>query len=153
MQKDLATRHQELYVLKKASFPKTYNNTKKFSFKIKEEKLDITKELVETGEVKAYKEIYVKNKTFTIPIKYEELVIENTPSVSKDYQSDTKSANIIRIPLSEEQVEFKKHTVILEDVSIYSEKIDCIEHIEEILKKEKYKLKTNGSPKIINKLN
>ena len=43
---------------------------------------------------------------------------------------------VIRIVLSEEQVEFTKHRVALEDVSIYKQLIKDIKHIEETLRRE-----------------
>ncbi len=123
------------------------------TFQIKEEQLDIAKKWIQTGDVKVHKEIFSEEKNFTIPIQREELVIEKkfiASDTSKDKDSETQ---IIRIPLAEEQVEFSKHKVILEDVSIYKQQIGDIKHIEETLKKEKPKIKISGSPSVINKLN
>lgn len=125
-----------------------YEDDKSVTLQIKEEELDIVKKWIQTGEVKAYRETFCEEKTFTIPIIREELVIEkkffdSSASKEKDISKET-----IRIPLSEEQVEFTKHKVTLEDVSIYKEQVKDIKHIEEILKKEKANIKIIGSPKV-----
>ncbi|MCD2349026.1 YsnF/AvaK domain-containing protein [Clostridium guangxiense] len=124
----------------------------KTTLQIKEEQLDIAKKWIQTGDVKIHKEVFSEEKNFTIPIQREELVIEKksiAPDTSKSKAAETQ---VIRIPLNEEQVEFSKHKVILEDISIYKQQIEDIEHIEETLKKEKPKVKISGSPNVINKL-
>lgn len=131
---------------------KTSSSPDTATLQIKEEQLDIAKKWIETGDVKIYKETFSEEKNFTIPIQREELVIEKK-SISSDTSKDKDSeTQIIRIPLNEEQVEFSKHKVVLEDISIYKQQIKDIEHIEETLKKEKPKVKISGSPNVINKL-
>ena len=48
---------------------------------------------------------------------------------------------VIRIPIYEEQVEFAKHRINLEDISIYKQQVEEIKHIEETLKREEPKIK------------
>lgn len=131
---------------------KISSSQNKATFQIKEEQLDIAKKWIQTGDVKIHKEIFSEEKNFTIPIQYEELVIEKKFIASDTSKDKTSETQIIRIPLAEEQVEFSKHKVILEDVSIYKQQIEDIEHIEETLKKEKPKVTISGSPSVINKL-
>lgn len=116
---------------------------------IKEEQLDIAKRWVETGDVKIYKETYTKEKSFTVPVTCEELIIEKITFPSSNTGDQEVEKEIIRIPLSEEQIEFRKKNVALENVSVYKEKIEEIKHIEETLNKERAKLKISGSPQII----
>ncbi|WP_175400828.1 MULTISPECIES: YsnF/AvaK domain-containing protein [Clostridium] len=117
---------------------------------IKEEQLDIAKKWIQTGDVKIYKEVFSENKNFTIPIEHENLVIEKK-SLETSSQNKDAPKEIIKIPLSEEHVEFSKHRVALEDVSIYKKQIEDIKHIEETLKKEKSNVKVSGSAKVTNK--
>ena len=109
------------------------------TFKTREEQLSVVKKWIQTGEVKIYKETTVKQKNFTVPITREELVIEK-----KDLTLGLQ-AEPIRILLSEDQVEFTKHKVSLEDISIYSEQIEDIKHIEATLKHEEAKVNILGS--------
>jgi len=112
---------------------------------LKEEKLDISKEKVQTGEVNIYKEIINEEKTITVSVVREELVIEKQLFNGKDAgQLDT-----IRIPISEEHIEIIKHPVILENVDIYNKEFQDIKQIEAILKKEKLRIQTTGDAKVI----
>ncbi len=121
------------------------SSTENVTLKLKSEQLDIAKQWIQTEDVKAYKETSSIQKTFTIPVEREELVIEKIPTASDDKKE------VIRIPLSEEEVNFSKHRIILEDVSIYKNQIEDVRHIEETLKKENPKIETFGNAKVIKK--
>lgn len=129
---------------------KTKQNVKDDSnhvtLQIKEEQLDIAKKWVQTGGVKIYTETFTEEKTFNIPIMRKELIIEKKVLASATLEHKDAPPEIIRIPISEEQVEFIKHNVDLEDISIYKQQLEDIKHIEETLKREKVKVKISGSP-------
>ncbi|WP_123053187.1 YsnF/AvaK domain-containing protein [Clostridium sp. JN-1] len=128
---------------------KTNNNINNATLQIKKEQLDIAKKWIQTGNVKTHKETFTEEKNFTIPIVHEELIIEKKTFASADAQHKNSSTEFIRIPLSEEQVEFVKHKVILEDVSIYKQQVKDIQHIKETLKKEEAKVKVSRSPSVV----
>ena len=117
------------------------NDGSNVTLQIKEEQLNIAKEWIQTGDVEIYKETFTEEKSFAVPVKREELVIERKTFTSATTEHKDVPANVIRIPLSEEQVEFTKHKVVLEDVTIYNQQIEDVKHIEETLKKEKVKIK------------
>lgn len=112
--------------------------------KLHEERLDITKKRVQTAEVNMHKEIYTEEKTFTVPITHEDLIIEKKSMI------DDK-AETIRIPIKEERVEIVKHPVALEDVTYHIEQFQENKCIEETIKKENLKIDYEGSAKIIDK--
>ncbi|WAG56785.1 YsnF/AvaK domain-containing protein [Clostridium estertheticum] len=114
------------------------------TFQIKKEQLDIAKKWLRTGEVNIYREAFTEEKTFTVPVKREELVIKKKVLASADSEIKNMPTEIIRIPLSEEHVEFTKHKVNLEEVSIYKQQIQDIKHIEETLKRESLKVKISA---------
>lgn len=128
---------------------KTNNNVNSTTLQIKKEQLDIAKKWIQTGNVKIHKETFTEEKNFTIPIVHEELVIEKETLSSTDVQSKNSATKILHIPLSEEHVEFTKHKVALEDVSIYKQQVEGIKHIEKTLKREKAKIQVSGSPNVI----
>ena len=128
---------------------KRANNINSTTLQIKKEQLDIAKKWIQTGKVKIHKETLTEEKNFTIPVIHEELIIEREALPSADVQRKNNTTEIICIPLSEEQVEFTKHKVILEDVSIYKYQIKELRHIEEILRREKAKIKVSGYSNII----
>lgn len=123
------------------------NANKDVTLEIKEEQLDISKKWMQTGEVHVYRETSKINKSFTVEVEREELVIEKKTLGTNHTDKDTE---VIRIPLSEENVEFTKHRITLEDVSIYKQKIEEIKSIEATLKKEESKVRISGDLKIIN---
>jgi len=84
-----------------------------------------------------------------VPVKREELVIEKKTISPDNYGHIDIEAplEITRILLGEEQVEFNKHWVDLEDVSIYKRHIDDTNHIEVTLKHEVPNIKFTQYPK------
>lgn len=121
---------------------------KNVRLQIKEEQLDLAKQMIQTGEVKIYREYLTEEKSFTIPVIREELVIEKKKLAAATPEHEDGPTDIIRIVLSEEQVEFTKHKVALEDVSIYKQQVQDIIQIEETLKREKLNINTSESPMI-----
>jgi uncharacterized protein (TIGR02271 family) len=116
---------------------------------LRKEQLEISKELVQTADVISHKEIITEEKTITVPVTREELVIERKDM--KNSNSDEEYTEIMRIPLTEEQLDVNKHTVKLEDVSIHTNQYEETEHIEEALKKEIGNIETSGNIKVVNK--
>ncbi|MCB2294922.1 YsnF/AvaK domain-containing protein [Clostridium algoriphilum] len=119
--------------------------SKDVSLKIKQEELDISKRWMQTGGINVHRESFTINKNFTIPIEHVDLVIEKKDLSSAIPDNKDISPEIIRIPLSEENVEFTKHKVSLEDVSIYKQKIEDIKEIETTLKREEPTIKISTS--------
>jgi len=111
------------------------------TFKIKEEQLNIAKQWLQTADVKVYRETLISEKSFSIPVKREELVIEHVILSSSTKGQNDAAPEVIRIPISEEEVKFTKTMVHLEDVSIYKQQIEDIKHIKETLKKEEPRIK------------
>jgi uncharacterized protein (TIGR02271 family) len=109
---------------------------------LREERLDITKRRVQTAEVNMHKESFTEEKTFTVPVTREELVIE------KKLLNEDKTETI-RIPIREERVEIIKHPVVLEDVTYHIEQFQEDKCITETLKKEKLKIEHEGSTTIV----
>lgn len=128
------------------------NIMKDVTLQLKEEQLVLVKKWIQTGEVKIYRESFTEEKSFTVPVEREELVIEKKIHASAT-SGQPVPLEVIRIRLSEEQVEFTKCRVALEDVSIYKQQIEEIKHIEETLKREESNIKVLGSPKVRDKSN
>ncbi|ADL53947.1 YsnF/AvaK domain-containing protein [Clostridium cellulovorans] len=126
----------------------TSEDKSNITLKLKEEQLDVVKEWITIGEVNIYRHTFSEEKNFTIPINREELIIEKKNLGSPNPKNNYTQEEIIRIPLSEEQIEFSKHKVNLEDISLYIDTLQNTQHIEETLKKEQLKIKVLGSPKI-----
>jgi uncharacterized protein (TIGR02271 family) len=127
-----------------------YDDNKNIILQLKKEQLDIVKRYLQIGEVNIYRETLTEEKSFTIPVVREDLVIEtrDLSSLPPEYK-DAAPKEVIRIPLSEEHVEFTKHKVDLEEVSIYKEQVHATEKVEKTLKREELKVKIHGTPKVL----
>jgi uncharacterized protein (TIGR02271 family) len=108
---------------------------------------------VQTAEVTSHKEVITKEKTITVPVTREELVIEKRSFDNDASNTDSETSEIMRIPLTEEQIDIVKKPVKLEEVSIYKNQYDATEHIEETLKKEIAHIETTGNVKVVDKEN
>ncbi|GAE33252.1 YsnF/AvaK domain-containing protein [Halalkalibacter akibai] len=102
------------------------------TMQLREEQLDINKVRVQTGEVKVYKEVVEENKTFTVPIKRQELVVESGDE------------EVYRIPLKEEEVDISKHPVKVNEVWITKQQIEEMEQVKEMIKKEQARVEIHG---------
>lgn len=118
---------------------KKTNEIKEQTIQLREEQLDIKKERVQTADVKIHKEVVKEQKTFTVPIKREEMVIE------------AGNEEELRIPLKEEEVEINKHPVRVNDVSITKRQIEEMKQIKKKLKKETVYVDVEGDADIIKK--
>ncbi len=129
------------------------SNLEEMTLRIKEEQLVLAKTWLQTGEVKIYRELLTEEKRFTVSAEYEELVIEKKIPASASSAHEDVPTDVIRIRLSEEQINLTKHRVALEDVSIYKQQIEEIKRIEETLKMEKSIIRISGSPPVIDESN
>ena len=120
-------------------------------FQLRKEQLDISKKLIQTGEVTFHKEVLIEKKNITVPVTHVELVIEKKISDTEATNKMGGNIKTIRIPLSEEQVEVIKHSVVLEDVSVYKRQFKDAECVEETLKSEKLHVGTIGELEVIDK--
>jgi uncharacterized protein (TIGR02271 family) len=135
------------YDKNKQPLRKTLNNTKDSArLQLREEQLEISKELVDIADVTFHKEVINEEKTVTVPVIREELVIEKR-------SNGNKYSEVMRIPLTEERVEIVKNPIKLEDVSIYRNRYQETEHLEETIMKEKAHIKTSGNVKVVGKNN
>jgi uncharacterized protein (TIGR02271 family) len=115
------------------------------SMKLKEERLDITKEHIQLNEVSVHREQITENKTITVPVVHEEVVIETRSA--EDPQDEAKHRTI-RIPVKEEEIEVVKHTVVTGDVDIHKEEYVTTEVVTEQVKHEVADLEISGEAKV-----
>lgn len=118
---------------------------------LREEQMKISKNKIKTGEVSIHKEVLTEEKNITVPVKREELVIENTVCDPQFHDKSEGHTETIRIPIKEERIDIKKKPVDLEDVSVSKDQYEEVKHITETLKKEVPHISINGDAKIVDK--
>ncbi|TVU81163.1 DUF2382 domain-containing protein [Corynebacterium aurimucosum] len=106
-----------------------------------EERLDVNKERVATGEARLRKYVVTDTETVEVPVEREEVRVERTPISEADAanytgtigDNDTEEASVT---LHEERVNVEKKTVPVEKVNLSKETIKDTETHTEDLRKE-----------------
>jgi uncharacterized protein (TIGR02271 family) len=111
--------------------------------KLREERLRVRKQQVQTGEVNVHRETVTEEKTITIPVTREEMVVEYHTG------GEGEKSETVRIPLSEEQVDVTKHIVPMNEVNVHREQVQDVQHITETVKREELQVEHQGDVKII----
>ncbi|EEG78653.1 YsnF/AvaK domain-containing protein [Dethiobacter alkaliphilus] len=107
---------------------------------LREEQLDIETHRVKTSDVDIHKDVITEEKTITVPVSREELVVEKSVG-------DNEKTETMRIPLSEERIDVNKENVQLNEVSVYKAEFQDTETIDETLKKEKLEIDAESEDK------
>lgn len=117
-----------------------------------EEKLQVHKTPVETGEVTVRKEVHTEHKSIEVPVTREEVVIERRPASGQQVSaSNLAEGQEIRIPVREDQVNVEKQTVVAEEVSVGKRQVRDTQHVDETLRKEEIKVDTKGDVNVKNR--
>jgi len=121
---------------------------------VREEELRVHKQVIPTGEIIVRKEIITEEKTFTVPITREELVIERRPGPGQPSDQPVEQGEMpgealrdggtLRIILREEQVHIEKQTVVKEEIFIGKRQIQETKHVEETVRREEAHIERVG---------
>ncbi|MDD9794527.1 YsnF/AvaK domain-containing protein [Priestia megaterium] len=119
------------------------------SVQLREEKLDVRKERVQTGEVQLRKEIVEELRTIQVPVMREEVYVERRPVIDGQYDGSPLTENeIIRIPIMEERIEVTKKPVVVEEVIIGKRKIQEIKEMKDTVRKEEAQIEQPELPAV-----
>lgn len=118
------------------------------SMKLREEKLDVDKERVQSGEVKLRKEVIEETKSIDVPVTHEEVVIERHSVNDEHTDGDIGDSETVRIPVSEERVEVNKRPVVTGEVEVRKERVQDTEHIRDTVKKEQAHVDQDGDASV-----
>ncbi|WP_309122940.1 YsnF/AvaK domain-containing protein [Paenibacillus sp.] len=113
------------------------------SLRLREERLDIRKERVQTGDVAIRREVVEERRTIEVPIRREEVVIERTSAHPGDPERSVTEE--IRIPVKEERIDVVKTPVDLEEVVVSTRSVEDIQEVEERVKKEVARVEAIGT--------
>ncbi|MEJ5998542.1 PRC and DUF2382 domain-containing protein [Corynebacterium sp. H130] len=106
-----------------------------------EERLNVDKERVETGEARLRKYVVHDTETVEVPVTREEVRVERTPIDGDARKGGLAGAGIgeeeASVTLHEERVSVTKETVPVEEVSLHKDKVRETETVSEDVRKEK----------------
>ncbi len=126
---------------------------------LREETLQAHKEPVEVGEVLIRKVVVVEEKTITVPIRREEIVIERRSVAATSNDQTTRSEaqphegrvvelaenETIRIPLYTEQISIEKRPVIAEEVLVSKRGIQESRRFTDTVQREELRMERQGN--------
>ena len=117
------------------------------SLRLREERLNATKERVQSGEVQLHKEIVTEQKTIDVPVTHEEVIIERHAVTDGRVDNSTPigSDETIRIPVSEEQVNVTKDTVVTGEVSIGKKAVQENKRVTDTVRREEARVEQEGN--------
>ncbi|MDT3765798.1 YsnF/AvaK domain-containing protein [Priestia filamentosa] len=123
-----------------------YETEEHKAVQLREEQLDVRKELVQTGGVQLRKEIVEEQRTIQVPVIREEAYVERRPVVDGQHDGSPLTENeIIRIPIMEERIEVTKRPVVVEEVIIGKRKIQEIKEMKDTIRKEEARVEQSES--------
>jgi len=116
------------------------------TLRLKEERLDVDKERVRTGEVTLRKEVVEEEKSIQVPVQREEVVIERRPVNEKAVDgTDIGADETIRVPVSEERVQVTKTPVVTEEISAGKRVVRDTEQVSDTVRKERAEVEREGT--------
>lgn len=139
------------------------------TIQVREESLQLFKQWVSAGEVRVRKRVVTENKTFTVPVTREELIIErypannqinnqlegnNTTNTGENLPEDEGTivplavGNAMTIFLREEQVHIEKVPMLVEKVILTKRIIQEMHTIQETIQKEQVHIEPVGNVRI-----
>ncbi|GGO08094.1 YsnF/AvaK domain-containing protein [Saccharibacillus kuerlensis] len=115
------------------------------TLQLRAEQLDIEKRQVRTGEVNVRKEIVREEKTITVPVMHEEVVIERRAVDGTSSDEGVGQTETIRIPVSEEQIEINKRNVVTGEVDVTKQTVQGTQRVEDTVRHEEARVERTGS--------
>ena len=113
---------------------------------LKEEQLDVNKREVESGQVNVSKNVVEDRESIDVPVEHDEVVIERhkvedgREARDGDFHDEDYS-----IPLTEEQVDVDKKSVVTEEVEVGKRRVTDTEHFEDNVRREELDVQTDGN--------
>jgi uncharacterized protein (TIGR02271 family) len=117
------------------------------TMQLKEEQLHVSKHPVRKGEVEVRKEVVTEQRQITVPVEREEIVIERKPAHGRA-ASGTLAAEEIRVPVTEEEVDVRKETVVKEEVSVGKRKVTDQKTVAGTVRKEELRVEEEGDVEV-----
>jgi uncharacterized protein (TIGR02271 family) len=119
------------------------------TLQLREERLKVDKTPVEAGDVSIRKEVVTEQKTITVPVEHEELVIDRRPGSGKAASGRVgDDSEEIRVPLKSEHVDVSKEAVVTEEVKVGKRKVQGSQDVSATLEKEQLNVDKHGDVRV-----
>ncbi|HSJ37659.1 MAG TPA: YsnF/AvaK domain-containing protein [Planococcus sp. (in: firmicutes)] len=115
------------------------DHTEEEKMRLHEERLNVDKEQVKTGEVNVGKHVVEEEQSVEVPVEHDEVYVERRP-VNEDatdaHDTGFNENERINIPISEEQVNVSKKDVVSEEIVVGKRKVEDTETVRETVRRE-----------------
>lgn len=117
--------------------------------RLREERLNVDKQPVQTGEARLRKDVVEEQQNIDVPVNHEEVFVQRR-SYGEERPSDLPVGQdeTIRIPVSEEQVNVQKQTVETGEVGIGKRSFQDQRRVSDTVRREEARLEREGDPKV-----
>ncbi|WP_434121785.1 DUF2382 domain-containing protein [Salinicoccus roseus] len=112
--------------------------TEEEKIQLREERLNVDKDRVQTGEVNVDKHVETEHQEFDVPVEREEVTVERRP-VDGDRPAgdiDEDDRDSINVSVNEERVNVDKEDVVSEEIVVKKDKVRDTEHVSEDVRRE-----------------
>jgi uncharacterized protein (TIGR02271 family) len=114
---------------------------------VHEEKMDVSKRDVQSGEVRIHKEAVEEVESVSVPVRRERVSVErrgvnpDQPAMNASFQDET-----VVVPLHAEEVEVHKRPVVSEEVVIRKDEVEEERRVAEPLRREEVEIRNPDDP-------
>lgn len=122
--------------------------------KLHEERLNVGKDKIKTGEVNVNKHVETEKQSLDIPVKRDEVFVERRPAGETAVDGKAfKDGESLHIPITEEKVEVTKRPVVNEEIVVGKRQVEDTKHVQETLRHEEADIDRTGHAKADKGLN
>ncbi|SOC43560.1 DUF2382 domain-containing protein [Salinicoccus kekensis] len=129
---------------------RTAGRSEEETLELHEERLNVDKENVQTGEVHVDKHVETERQEVDVPVEREEVEIERRPVAGErreggSFDDTTRGDESIDVPVHEEKVNVSKDNVVDEEVVVKKNKVTDTEHVEEDVRREEVDIREDDA--------
>lgn len=119
------------------------------TLKLREERLNVSKQTAQTGEVGLHKEVIEEQKNINVPVQHEEVWIERR-SYGEDRPTDAAVGQdeTFRVPVQEEQVFATKQTVETGEVALGKSTVQGQQQVSDTVRREEARVDKTGDTNV-----
>jgi len=115
------------------------------ALRLREEQLRVEKQRVQKGEVRVHKEVVEEQQNIDVPVRHEEVVVERHPIIEpRPTDIPVGQDEVIRVPISEEQVTVTKQPVETEEIALKKRQVEEQKRVRGTVRREEARIEPAG---------
>lgn len=118
----------------------TLGSDEENTVQVREEQLNVSKDVVQTGEVDIRKDVVEDRETVNVPVTKEEVYVKRKPVTDGQAVSGSIQEDEIHVPIREEKLNVSKETVVTDEIVIGKRKVQDTEKVTDNVKREELRV-------------